>query len=187
MRDRAVIVLAAGASRRFGAEDKLLADFGGRPVLSYALERARTVPASRHIVVVSSPAVGELARAAGFEIIQIDAGQGQSDSLKSGIAALADTTDTGAMIVLGDMPNVAAEDLARLMSHPMPSCFEGPNGPTVPASLPRDWFADVMRLSGDRGARGLLERIPHADRVQVSAGTLRDIDTPTDLTTEAHA
>ena len=40
----ALVVLAAGASRRFGTENKLLQPLFGKPLLCHTLERAAALP-----------------------------------------------------------------------------------------------------------------------------------------------
>lgn len=51
----AILLLAAGASRRFGTENKLLAPLAGKPLVRHAGDAARAVPAALHFVVTSTP------------------------------------------------------------------------------------------------------------------------------------
>jgi molybdenum cofactor cytidylyltransferase len=111
--------------------------------------------------------------------------EGMSASLKAGIAAV--PVECGAaMICLGDMPFVRAQTLDLLAEAYDPAsglaalfpAYEGKRG--NPALLTRSLFADILRLSGDQGARALLHAIP--DRVCEIAvddqGVLRDVDRP---------
>jgi 2-C-methyl-D-erythritol 4-phosphate cytidylyltransferase/2-C-methyl-D-erythritol 2,4-cyclodiphosphate synthase len=49
------VVVAAGASRRMGGNDKLFADLAGRPVLRWALDAMAAAASVRGIVVVAAP------------------------------------------------------------------------------------------------------------------------------------
>ena len=50
----ALVVLAAGASRRFGTENKLLQPLAGKPLLCHTLERAAALPVARRVAVCSA-------------------------------------------------------------------------------------------------------------------------------------
>jgi molybdenum cofactor cytidylyltransferase len=114
---------------------------------------------------------------------------GMSTSLHAGIAALPKHHD-GALIMLGDMPQVGASDLKALLA-----AFAAANDRRaicVPIrggrrGNPVLWgaahFPDIMRITGDAGAKQLL--VTHAaDIIEVPAesdGVLVDIDAPADL------
>lgn len=177
---RAVIVLAAGASRRFGDNNKLLADLGGEPLVARVFRLAAGLCLADRLAVVSDPEVEELAGASGLQVIKVAAGGTQSDSLKVGIGALSPAC-RAALVMLGDMPHLDPHLLAELAQGPCPSAasLNGQNMP--PALLPAEWFGEIMRLSGDRGAGALLKRIPDENRHAFPANSLVDIDSRDDL------
>ena len=179
-----VLVLAAGASRRFGPDDKLLADLDGQPVAGYAMALAAGLPARRKLAVVSSARVADLARLAGLDICRIAPGGGMSDSLKAGMTTLSGEVDR-VLILLGDMPWIAPADLDRLLACGAPACALRDGQRMPPALLPEEWFARVMRLEGDRGAGMLLRDIPADKAIAIPDRHRRDIDFPADIPTKA--
>jgi molybdenum cofactor cytidylyltransferase len=116
-----------------------------------------------------------------------DYANGLSTSLRCGLAAL--PADTSAMVILlADMPRVTAAHIDRIIaafdpdrpSIVVPTC-RGRRG--NPVLWPRRYFAELRRIVGDTGARGLLET--YADEVvSVDIGEdaiLVDVDTQADL------
>ncbi|MFC0200667.1 nucleotidyltransferase family protein [Paracoccus rhizosphaerae] len=172
---RAGLLLAAGASRRFGPDDKLLARLRGRPLLLHAADALRQVPLDRYVAVISNPSLGPLLE--GFEVIVIPQG-GQSDSLRAGLAHL-DHPDR-LLIVLGDMPDVTPSLLSQVLAHASddgPSASHDGQHPMPPACFPRSQLPLLAALSGDRGAARLLRDLP-PERLIAAPGQLRDIDRP---------
>lgn len=177
------ILLAAGQSRRFGPQDKLLAPLHGAPVVCAVLNTLSQVVLDRRIAVVSSPTVGALAQQHGFEAVYVPPGLPQSVSLSAGIETLGDDAAERVLILLGDMPFIRPDDLARLLAFPpdRPACAALGDTPMPPALFPRKMFAQLSRLSGDRGAGALLRAIPPERRLALSSERLMDIDTAQDL------
>jgi molybdenum cofactor cytidylyltransferase len=118
-----------------------------------------------------------------------DFAAGLSSSLHRGIAALGETID-GALVCLGDMPQVTAAVIDRLIA-----AFYPLEGRTIclptwagkrgnPVLLARRYFAEVQAISGDVGARALIGDYPEAvaevamDDLASGFGVLEDIDTP---------
>jgi molybdenum cofactor cytidylyltransferase len=114
-----------------------------------------------------------------------DYAQGLSTSLKAGIAALPADVD-GAIVCLGDMPQVDAALIDRLIA-----AFDPEKGalvvvPTIagkrgnPVVWSRRFFPDLSRLDGDVGARHLIGNYPEAvAEVPVNGrAALIDVDTP---------
>jgi molybdenum cofactor cytidylyltransferase len=176
----AAIILAAGASRRFGAEDKLQVRLADRTVLDAAI--AATEGLGQRIVVTRAPTpVPE-----GIQVvINSDADAGMGGSLALGVASL-DPCD-GVFVVLGDMPLIPQEVYRQLADHLTGSDI------VVPTSKGRDGhpvlfaatcFDDLRALKGDTGARGLITNGRYrVTRLEVGTDAImQDIDTKDDLT-----
>lgn len=181
------VLLAAGRSSRMGGPNKLMADFDGEPLLARTARRVLASRAPETVVVLGHQA--ERARAAleGLAVrIVLNPGYaaGLSASLKAGINALPPEA-AGALVILGDMPAVSVADLDRLIA-----AFEAARGRMIvratfhgkrgnPVILPRSLFADVEALSGDTGARHIVES-GAADivDVEIGEGAFLDVDTP---------
>lgn len=172
------VLLAAGASRRFGAADKLLALLDGQPLVSHAAAAMRGVPLARRIAVVSNPAV--TAYVQGFEIVTIPSG-GQADSLRAGLEAAG--APERLLVALGDMPDVTPAHLARVIAaatDEAPAASHDGTAPLPPACFPRRLFPALAALEGDRGAGSLLRDLP-PEQLIAAPRLLRDIDRPKDL------
>ncbi len=177
------IVLAAGHSRRFGAEDKLLAPLDGHPVAAHAAAAMRTARVDLRIAVTRSDAVAALF--AGFDIVQLPPeAEVQSDSLRAGVARARTLGATRVLIALADMPGV---DAALLDSVAERGLREGRAAVTdgarrmPPAAFGADAFDALMQVRGDSGAGALLRALPEAALVRAAPGQLADIDRPEDL------
>ena len=177
---RAVIVLAAGASRRFGSTDKLLTPLQGRPLTEAAFRLAAETEAMQRFAVVSSSEVERLAQTTGLETVTIPAGGAQSDSLKAGLRHLAPETQE-VMILLADMPWLTREDIDSLIAKGAPSCARLGSARLPPVLLPVTWVPEILRVEADQGARAWLSRIPTGQCLSLPEEHLRDIDRPDDL------
>jgi molybdenum cofactor cytidylyltransferase len=181
----AAIVLAAGRSTRMGAANKLTADIDGQPMVRRVVEAALASKARPVLVVTGHRAADVVAALAGLDATLVtnpDYAVGLSSSLKAGVRALPADCD-GALIVLGDMPRIAAEHLDRLIGAFAPDVIvvpvhEGRRG--NPVLWPAKDFPELLQLDGDAGAKRLLET--HADRVKEiglgSEAIFSDVDTP---------
>ena len=177
--DIAVLVLAAGLSHRYGEGEKLLAPLAGKPLALHIAETLAAMPFHRKLAVCKE-AGDELGRGLaglGFQVLvnaEPEAGQGSSLALgaKAAIGARA------LVVCLADMPYVTREDIEALVD----AWRADPERPVgskageyfgVPAIFPAPIFAELMELSGDHGARRLLQ---DAGEVAVEAGHLKDFD-----------
>lgn len=186
------VLLAAGASSRFGENNKLLADVAGMPLIRHvalALTKARL----KEIVVVVQSGSSDVREALdGLNVHCCESPQstmGMAHSIRAGISALGPDANC-AMIVLGDMPGLTTQLIEQLVS-----AFESAEFKKIiypidqagkqghPVIWPKAYFSELMRLNGDRGAKELLQS--HADQTitimtrEHSAFT--DIDTPEDI------
>lgn len=182
----AVILLASGYSRRFGPEDKLLAAYDGRPVLSHIAGLWASASERFAVVPEAAPDRTVLLRTAGWRIISNDApDKGQGYSLARGIAAVAQTDAEAVLILLGDMPLISEAHLARLsdMFTPGTEAVMSARGDVLmpPAIFSRSCFPALARLDGDRGARAIFDGLRTTRICQVPDGEAQDIDTIDDL------
>jgi molybdenum cofactor cytidylyltransferase len=184
----AAIVLAAGRSTRMGGPNKLLAEIGGRPLVRIVTEQALASRAGPVIVVTGHERTKVEAALAGLKVRLVhnpDYAAGLSTSLKAGLSVLPSTAD-GAIVCLGDMPQVTAGLIDRLVEAFDPErgalvvvpTIEGKRGNPVVWS--RRFFPDLMALEGDVGARHLIAT--YADVVSEvpveDSAALTDVDTP---------
>lgn len=188
------IVLAAGRGVRFGG-GKLLAKLDDEPLVAGALRTAFLSPVRQVFVAVADPAVrlavettAERLKASDRLVIVTveDADEGMGASLRAATHAVPDDT-TGVFVFLGDMPAVDPATPALLAR-----ALESPHDIVAPLHLGRrghpvlfgaTWLPALRALSGDEGARALLEsagarlaRIPVQD-----PGIHLDVDRPEDL------
>lgn len=181
------VVLAAGASTRFGSP-KQLVRLDGRPLLHRAAARAAQV-AGQSVTVVLGAHAAELApllrHTSATVVVNRDWSEGLASSIRIGIAHVPASAD-GVLLMLADQAAVTAEDLKRLVGlwrrqpHLIAAArYEGTVG--VPAVFPRSELSALAALRGDRGARSLLARRPdHVAAIELANAAI-DIDTPEDL------
>lgn len=185
----AVVVLAAGMSRRMGTPKQLLR-IGSETLLERTLKNVRASNVSE-IVLVLGYAVDDVQKTvatAGLKVvINPDYQQGMGTSLRNGLAAVS-AGATAALIVLADQPFVTSETLNRLIEcHeerkpqiilPMYQGFRG-----NPVLLDRSVFAEVQAVSGDVGCRAIFgDHTENILKLPVDdPGILLDIDSQDDL------
>lgn len=187
----AAVVLAAGRSTRMGAINKLIAEIGGKPLVRIAAEQA-LASSARPVIVVTGHQREKVEEAlAGLPVrfaYNPDFAEGLGTSLRTGIAAVPSDVD-GAVICLGDMPQVDAALIDRLIA-----AFDPDRGaliivPTIegrrgnPVLWSRRFFSDLRQIQGDVGARHLIASYGEAVVEVPVAGesAFVDVDTPESL------
>ncbi|HTY78977.1 MAG TPA: nucleotidyltransferase family protein [Candidatus Bathyarchaeia archaeon] len=183
----AAIVLAAGLSRRMG-RPKLLLTLEGRPVIRHTVERMLAAGLSDVIVVVGPEHEAIRQALEGLPVrlaVNPTPEAGQASSVRRGIQAVSPLA-TVALIALGDQPWVSADVIHRLLAAlaapgkriAAPRYADGLGNPVLFAA---DVFPELLALTGDRGARAVVEK--DASRlavVDVAQAMPRDLDTPED-------
>jgi xanthine dehydrogenase accessory factor len=185
--DLYAVVLAAGGSARFGALKQLL-EFDGRSLLRQTTEKAGALLDDR-VVVVHGPKASscqrELAGMPVKHVVNENWETGMASSLRAGVGALPDQC-RGVLILLCDQPLIETAHLGRLLdawtedtSRIVVAHYGDVHG--VPAIIPRRCFDELLNLSGDSGARPLLD----AHREELYTVPLEeaglDIDTQADF------
>lgn len=177
------ILLAAGQSRRFGANKLLHRLDDGTPMVLSSARQLRAVLAETIAVVdeTDSEVAGLLAQA-GWQLIgNPRAREGMGTSIACGVAASRHAN--GWVIALGDMPYIpqtvihaVVERLARGADIVAP-VYRGQRG--HPVGFSARHAAQLMHLHADTGARGILAA--HRDSLELievqDRRVLMDIDT----------
>lgn len=184
----AAVILAAGASTRFGQPKQLL-DWGGVPLLTHVADVPLAAGLAPVIVVLGCRA--EAARAAlGTRPVQAVMNwrwkEGLSTSVQTGLAML--PPETEAVIFLQcDQPLITADLLQALLA-----CFEETGSAIVhpahagqrrtPVLFARRLFPELAAVSGDEGGRAVIARhVGEVTTVEVAnPDLLADIDTMED-------
>ena len=181
------IILAAGASTRFG-QSKQLIDWGGVPLVAHLADQALVAELSPVIVVLGCQA--ESARAAlGTRPVRTAMNwrweDGLSTSVQAGLAALPPETEA-AILMQCDQPLISRDLLRALVAR-----FEQTSAPIVhpshagqrgtPTLFARRLFPELAAVTGDQGGRPVIRR--HAG--EVAAVEVTDPDVLADVDTQA--
>jgi nicotine blue oxidoreductase len=156
------LVLAAGAGQRFGG-GKMLAPLRGRPLLAYAIDAMRASVARSTVVVLGDDherVRAEVELSGMRVVVNDDPGRGLSSSLRIGLDALDGSEVEAVVITLGDQPLIGAAAIDRVVAggRGRPAARATYGGvPGHPVLLSRSLLARARELSGDVGARALLD------------------------------
>jgi CTP:molybdopterin cytidylyltransferase MocA len=185
-----VVILAAGASARMG-EPKQLIEVGGRPLLLRAVEAALGSAGWPVVVVLGAYAERIRPILARVPVLVVDNPawpEGMASSIREGIAALQQFSRAldAAVIALCDQPAFSAEVIAQLVAAQRASGggivaarYRGRNG--APALFLREHFPTLAHLTGEEGARALLNGDPSSIAPVDLPALALDLDTPGDL------
>ena len=159
----AALILAAGASKRLGHPKQLLR-LNGETLLHRAARLATEAGCSPVVVVLGYEAEMLTPDLEGLNVQRVinqNWQQGMGSSLAGGIAAIEDAQD--ALLMVCDQVRLTRADLTHLLdlhrrsaASLTVSSYAGRLG--VPAVFSRSYFPSLAALSGDRGARDIIER-----------------------------
>ncbi len=199
-----IVVLGAGGSTRLGRSKQLL-PYRGRTLLRHAVEVA--LAAARHPGTGESAHGGETARATVAVVLGADSAlmkgelsgtgvlvvdnqrwrEGMSTSLRAGLTGLLATGDPDAALFLTcDQPLVTPEllaELLRLYAATRPGIVACEYGGTVgvPALFDKALFGELRELTGDAGAKRVIEAHRSGTVTVPFPGGAVDIDTAEDV------
>lgn len=187
------VVLAAGRSERFGST-KQLQKIGGEAMVRKAAALARAVCAENTLLIAGHDWINVVA-AAERRCQFISFNEKFTDGIGSSIAcaarSLAHTADA-LMVMLADQPLISTDHLKALLhawsgddDEIVATAFAGVQGP--PILMPRSTFPSLAELSGDSGARKLLDDPKYRVATVWFDRAAVDIDLPEDLSRLAQA
>jgi CTP:molybdopterin cytidylyltransferase MocA len=187
----AAVVLAAGRGSRLAAPGivKPLLEYRGRPLVAWALDAAVGSGLDPVVLVVGHEGDDVARVAADFDGVTVvpapDWADGISQSLRAALEALAAERSVDAACVgLADQPRVGAEAYRRVAAAAgagaalAVATYDGRRG--NPVALARPLWAAARALTGDAGARQLMD----GSEVEVDCtgtGDPADVDTLDDL------
>ncbi|MEF9878096.1 MAG: nucleotidyltransferase family protein [Clostridia bacterium] len=183
-----VVVLASGESRRFQGGNKLLAPFGGKPLIAHTLLALQSTPPllpfEQKWVVTRSAEVARLAQALGFEPL-LHQLPNVSDTIRLGIEAMQEMD--GCLFCVGDQPFLNANTIYQMLSafaqFPQ-SMVRVSFGERVgnPVLFPKALFHELASLKEGQSGGTVIKR--HAASVKCVQASqeeeLQDIDTYAD-------
>ncbi len=183
----AIAVLASGSSTRFG-ENKLLAQIGGKSLLSRAVEAALGAGLSQvYVILPNGSSLASMVSQGAMIIYNRNPNEGISGSIRCATEAFEKMADA-IIITLADQPFVNSSMLKRLISVAMESAkgivaYSHKGDPRNPALFRSHYFKDLRQLRGDRGGKKIImENLQDAKLIEVEIPEyLYDIDTPGQL------
>lgn len=177
------VIMASGLGKRFGG-NKLMADFGGKPMILRALQASEDLKA--HCVVVTRHEdVAELCRNLGVEVILHDLPH-RSDTVRLGLEALGNVD--ACLFLPADQPLLRRETVKALVrqwetdqEHILrPVCKDTPGAPVL---FPRWAFPQLRNLPEGKGGGWVIKNHPEkATAMEIeNPYELMDADTPDTL------
>lgn len=158
------IILAAGEAKRIG-QQKLLLDLKDEPVLQWTLEAALGSKLDQVVCVVRElkeiqqkiPLKHEKLRWA----VNERAAEGQSTSIIVGLKAIS-ARSKAALFLVGDQPLIQPKLINNLLQlfrkkRPLIVAPTFQDQTRNPILFHRDLFPELLKLTGDKGGRGLIE------------------------------
>lgn len=184
------IILAAGESKRFGPENKLLVEVDGVPILERVVKTISNRGVVETIVVTGKDHDEVTTLLSGYKL-QLEHNEnwrnGMGSSLAKGVEAVDESSCDGILICLGDLPYLSSEVVGELLS-----VFYKCGGERIvvpeangrrghPVIFPISYRAELVKLTGDQGAK-VITREANSMIVEIkSSEILRDIDSTGDL------
>lgn len=181
--------MAAGSSRRFGSDKRLYRQCdSGETLLQQTLKSVLSLELETVVVLRTEDEVNASALLGGYladEAISVCYAEEPQRGLGHSIAQFFSTPPAwaGALLFLGDMPRVQSETIKHLLNafsaspqHIHAPAYENQRG--HPVLFPQRFFPALAQLSGDVGAKALLQREQASVKEHVvnDAGVVWDLD-----------
>ncbi len=177
------VIMASGMGVRFGG-NKLMADFGGEPMIARVLDATDGIFA-RRVVVTRHTDVADYCRHHGVEVVLHDL-QHRNDTVQLGLEAVGDVTSC--MFCPGDQPLLRRSTVASLVmasAADPDAIYRTAFGDTVgaPVIFPAWTFEELLHLPRGMGGGYVMKRYPQSVRLlfATSCEELADVDTKESL------
>ena len=184
------VLLAGGRSNRMRGRDKLLEQVEGMPLVRLLAQNlVDAAPDAVHVILPPNmpDRLAALDDMQGINVHVSDmAKEGMAGSIRAGMAACHGQADA-VLFVLGDMPDVSIRDVNAVISAFDPDenrtivrACDRDGVPGHPVLFGRRFFDSLASLSGDEGARRVINGAPECvvDVPTSGFGATTDLDTP---------
>ena len=184
--DCALVILASGLSKRFGRDDKLIADFRGKPLVQHAIDAAAPLPFAERFAVIPkiSNERRKLFNYEGYSLIENKSPElGQGGSLKLAAMSAQAQGHKAICVMLGDMPFVETQDLSNLLqnlSNKDRAISYCNKTKLPPAIFTNEALNELAHIDHKGGAKALFNSF-NTYKHPLSERAARDIDTPETL------
>ncbi len=174
LQDTTAILLAAGESKRFGAENKLLHSISGKPILHHSIDTLLNSKIQQIVVVtghnhtaIEKSLQTSLNNAQSHKIsfcFNSFYQDGQSSSLHAGIRNCINSS--AVLVCLADMPHVQVTTINHILQTAQDntsSTIVAPRFNTKrgnPVLFKQAVFNDLLSIKGDTGAKQYIEKHP---------------------------
>lgn len=188
----AIILLASGFGKRFG-KNKLLEEFHGRPLFTYAAELAVNSPADIKVIVTQYNEVETLVKTQYPSLLTVRNSwpeEGISRSIRLGLETVLWNEEgekyEGCCFMVCDQPFFKKESMEHLFQkfYEFPDCISVCSSGARegnPVIFPKCLFKELLLLKGDRGGKKIIKKYPKlVRRVEVSEEELYDMDNQID-------
>lgn len=175
------VIMASGFGRRFGS-NKVLAEFRGKTLLEWILEKTKGNLFEKRVVVTRYPEVVRICQDADVEVILHDLPY-RSDTVRLGLQAMPPEIE-GCMFCPIDQPVLSRESLKKMIYD-----LQGKDGicrlgygekSGAPVLFGSRYFEELLHLPEGKGGNVLIQK--YGDKVVQTEGTceeeLMDADTP---------
>jgi len=182
--DVATIILAAGESKRLGKPKQLL-PYKNTTLLGNSINAATESGLTNILIVLGSNflKISQSIKCKSIrQIINTKWKEGMGSSLSTGMKTV--LNEEAVLIMLCDQPKITSKHISSLIDNYQPgkiigSTYDGILG--VPALFPKKYFEHLAGLSGDQGAKKIIEQFSeNVISVECPEGAI-DIDIKADL------
>lgn len=186
----AIVILAAGAGKRFGS-NKLLTIIQGKPLYEHMMEKAKGLHAFPIYVVTGYPEIAQCAKKNQFHVVEnTQPDLGIARSVKLGLeACLKDHPEIkGVLFSVCDQPNLTLHTMLKMirtgMLYPGKIICSGHDGTKGnPVLWDQKYLKELFALEGDVGGKQILAK--HLEQcvvIETEAEELKDVDRKDDIT-----